>query len=414
MMKSLLDNKKIFILYLMFLCSLSMFSTDIFLPAMPVIKQYFSIKEGQAQLIITVYFLGLGVSQLVSGGVSDRFGRRLTLLLALFSYILGSLGCALSDGILLLLISRFVQALGAGSIVVLWRAIVIDVFDIKKAGSVIATVAPAIIISPAVAPIMGGLLLKFFAWQSVFICLILMGCIAFVIAWYLLPETHQLNRKVAEKIPNYVGAYLTMFSSWEFIFYTCLVCFAYGGYFAYIAQSPFLFSKLQYNAMQTSLFYFPITIAFLIGSQLGKRLVRFYNNKFVIFIGVILFTAGASSIFIASQLRDTSAFSIVASFLFMVIGNGILLTVGISQVLTFFTKIAGTASGIVSFLQSMTAFLMTWLVATLNNNSHFANNSLSIPIGIAAISVLLSYCGIFFWNRQSHQYHLQLKEENKL
>lgn len=373
-----------------------MFSTDIFLPAMPKIKQALDSTAGESQLIVSIYFFGLAISQLLSGFFSDQYGRRLTLITTLTLYIIGSIGCSISTNLDFLLISRLIQGIGAGAIVVLWRAIVVDVYDKKIAFTVISTVAPAIIVSPAIAPIIGGVLLVNFGWHSTFVALILLGLIALLITIFFLPETQKITSKENKIILN-LKNHFQLLKSIPFILYGSLVCFAYGAYFSYIAQSPFILHKLNLPPIEISFFYLPITIAFLIGSQLSKKLAISLNHHKILFLGVIFFMIGSLGISITNTFNPNNVIQLIAAFLLLVVGNGILLTIGISKALTFFPQAAGAASGLVSFSQSVTAFFMTWLVAILNN-TNMSSISLSLPMLIAATGVIIIFSYIHYFS----------------
>lgn len=373
--------------FLIFLCALSLFSTDIFLPVLPTINEYYCISAGDSQLIISIYFFGLALSQLISGSFSDHFGRRVTLRFALVFYTLGSIVCMLSLSFPFLLMGRFIQAFGAGAIVVLWRAIVIDLFDKVESIKIIATVSPAIMISPAIAPVIGGSLSSILGWRSTFGFLIVLGLLGFILATFYLRETNQTFPTHKYNFISSIQKFINLLKCKDLFCYLILVCLAYGSYFAFLADSPFFFKQLNYGTIEMSFFYIPVAIAFLLGNIITKKLLILLHNNQLLMIGNIFFVVGGIVIAALTANNIMNLSLIFGSFLLLVLGNGILLTVGVAKALSLFPEIAGTASGLVSFFQSITAFVMTWMVAYLNNNG-FSHLSLALPLMLAVILIM--------------------------
>ncbi|MGE0735648.1 MAG: MFS transporter [Alphaproteobacteria bacterium] len=138
------------------LVSFSALSVDLILPALPNLIGYFKSDVPTAQLTVSVFIVGFAVAQLAYGSLSDRFGRRPTLLIGLAVYLIASLACTLADSMEQLIVGRFFQALGACSGIVVGRAIVRDVYGPKRAAKVLAYVGMVMGLVPAAAPILGG------------------------------------------------------------------------------------------------------------------------------------------------------------------------------------------------------------------------------------------------------------------
>ncbi|MDW5563776.1 MAG: multidrug effflux MFS transporter [Methanomassiliicoccus sp.] len=153
-------------------------STDLYLPALPSMMVQYQVTEGEMNLTLIAFFITYGLATLVWGPLSDKYGRRPVLMAGLTVYILASLMCALSGSILALIVFRTFQAIGGGGVTAVATATIKDVFDGRKRLVVLAIVQSMVLIAPAVAPVIGALLLQFTTWQGIFLVLAGIGTTA--------------------------------------------------------------------------------------------------------------------------------------------------------------------------------------------------------------------------------------------
>ena len=150
-------------------------TTDMYLPSLPDIARQLGASTAQVQLTISAYLIGFAVGQILYGPVSDRHGRKPVLLAAVALYCVASLACALSTSIEMLIVSRFVQALGGSGGIVLARAIVRDLYSGARAGRELSLISSVMALAPVLAPIVGGVLQTGFGWRSIFVTLVARG-----------------------------------------------------------------------------------------------------------------------------------------------------------------------------------------------------------------------------------------------
>lgn len=113
-------------------------STDLYLASLPSLATVFDVPAATVQLTLTIFVAGFGGAQLVIGPLSDRFGRRPVVITGLSLYLLASLLCGASQSMGMLIIARFLQALGCCSAVIIARAIVRDAYDPQDSVKVIS------------------------------------------------------------------------------------------------------------------------------------------------------------------------------------------------------------------------------------------------------------------------------------
>ena len=163
-------------------------STDLYLPALPGMGDYFGVSASETNLTLILFFLFFSLGLLFWGPLSDKYGRRPVLLAGLALYIAASIGCAASPDIWSLTAFRILQAVGGSAAAAVATAMVKDVYDGRKRESVLALVQSMVVISPAVAPILGAFMLPYTSWRGLFVVLAFIGVVSMV-GGLLLQET---------------------------------------------------------------------------------------------------------------------------------------------------------------------------------------------------------------------------------
>src|SRR3546814_190333 len=181
---------------LTFMVALNQMCMGLYLPSMPSMAEALRTSVGQVQLTLTVFVAGFAVSQLVWGPVTDRFGRRPTLLIGLAVFTVASVACALAGTVEQLTVFRFFQAIGACAGQVVSRSIVRDTTEGAESAKVMSYISLAMSLSPAITPSVGGQLHALFGWRSNFVLLAATGLLLATITVWRLPET--TRRKVRD------------------------------------------------------------------------------------------------------------------------------------------------------------------------------------------------------------------------
>ena len=226
-----------FLVILSALMAFTSLSTDIYLPALPVMERTLG---GDAELTVTGFLIGFAIAQLVWGPVSDRIGRRLPLFLGMLLFVAGSVGCALAQSLPAVVFWRVFQALGACVGPMLSRAMVRDLFGTTRAAQVLSSLAMIMVVAPLVGPLVGGLLLKVASWHAHFWLLAAIGVLRFV-AVLRLPETLPPRRRAAGSLWSAFARYRGLLAHRAFMRYTFCVTFFYVAAYAFIAGSPFVY-----------------------------------------------------------------------------------------------------------------------------------------------------------------------------
>lgn len=374
-----------YIILLAGLGTLGYFGADMYLPAFPAMQNDFATSATAIGLTFSVYMFGITIGQLFYGTLSDRFGRKNTLIAGLALFVIATIGCMWSTHIYELIAWRAVQALGACSAMVIWQAIVIDQYNKDISHKIFSIVFPLLAVSPALAPSIGGIIINSFAWPAIFLVLTLMGATLLACVLFFLKETTTPATRADSQIKFYdiKQKYLTLLRSPIYMGYICTLGFTSSAYFCYLTASPFIFSQMGYSAIWIGISYIPQTVAFILGGFLSKKIVDHFGvivmrrclQGFVFFALILL---------IATTLFPLhSAWQIILPFSVMALLNGILYPSGMSLALNEFPQLAGTAAGLAGSLQAFTAFFTTSVLAAL------------LFMGVISMSIMIMLLAVF-------------------
>lgn len=203
-------------------------STDLYLVSMPGLTQRFAASMATVQLTLSAFALGFATMQLLSGPLSDRFGRRPVVLGGIALYLLASLACATAPSIEALIVARFVQAIGCCSVVVAARAIIRDVYGPVGSARALAQALSVLAAGPIAGPILGAALEVRFGHQAAFLALAVFAGILLVITLGRLPETNLHRSPTATRPGRFVANYVHVLKSREFTAFAILGIASHG------------------------------------------------------------------------------------------------------------------------------------------------------------------------------------------
>ena len=260
-----------FIVILGALMAFTSLSTDIYLPAMPMMAAQL---QGNVELTITGFLIGFSFAQLVWGPISDRIGRRIPLFIGMVLFVIGSAGCALSSDMPQIVFWRVFQAFGACTGPMLARAMIRDLYARTRAAQMLSTLVIISAIAPVIGPLLGGQIVTVASWRMVFWLLVVMGAAMFIALWWL-PETLSVEKRLTTPISSAFGNYGTLLKNREFMRYTLCVSFFYVAAYAFIAGSPFVYIRYYHVDPQHYGWLFAVNIVGVMAlSSVNRRLVQ--------------------------------------------------------------------------------------------------------------------------------------------
>ena len=254
------------------LSTLGPFSVDAYLPAFGGIQASLDATTLQIQQTMSAYLFAFGLMFLFHGALSDSFGRRPVILVAVAVYAVASVGAALATTVTGLIAWRVVQGLSVGAGMVVGRAMIRDLFGTEDAQRLMSLVTLFFGLAPAVAPIIGGWLYVGIGWRSIFWFLALVGFVLVVVCVRSLPETlAESARQPFHPIPLLKG-YQEVGMNREFLLLSLAVGFNFNAFFLYIVSAPvFLGEHLRLGPQEYAWLFIPSIAGIMLGAQLSGR-----------------------------------------------------------------------------------------------------------------------------------------------
>ena len=255
------------------------FSIDAILPALPEISAVMSpTSPNKTQLVISSFVIGMGIATLFTGPLSDSFGRKKIIFFGGVIYITGALIASYSKTLEIMLLGRFIQGIGVAGPRIVALAIVRDLYEGRRMAQIVSIAMIVFTLVPAVAPMVGALIVSNFGWRSIFIAFILFSIVS--IGWLLIrqEETLKPEHRVKFTFLNLTNSIKECFSNKIFITSTCLQAFAFGSLFASLSTIQQIFDT-TYNKNDS----FPEWFALI---ALISGLASFANSFFVVKVGM--------------------------------------------------------------------------------------------------------------------------------
>jgi DHA1 family bicyclomycin/chloramphenicol resistance-like MFS transporter len=365
------------VLCLAMLLGLQPVTTDLYLPALPGLTQELGASMGQAQLTLSALLLAFGISQLVWGPLSDRFGRRPILLIGMSAYVVASIGSALSPDISSLVVWRVLQGVAMGAGVMCARAIVRDLYEPAQGATVMSKGLSGLgIIACLCAPI-GGLLTAVWSWHVALLALAVFGAAALALLAWRYEETAPPVDLRSLQPRAMVRTWRAIVFHPVFITFSLMSMLSYGGLVTFLASSSFVFIKvLGLTPTQYGLLMMAMSLLYLTGTFLCRYLIKRVGLTRTVAIAGVFSISGGSLMALLALEGVQSAWAIAIPQAIFNVGHGIHQPCGQSGAVGPFPHSAGTASALNGFFMMVTAFAAgQWL-------GHHMDGT-TVPLGLA-------------------------------
>jgi len=364
------------------LVALGPISTSLYIPSLPQLAIDFDAEPALVQRSFTIFMVGFAATQLVYGPLSDRFGRRPVLVGGLLLYIAASLACALSTGIWAFLLARLAQGVGACAGPVIGRAVVRDSFARRDAARAFAFIGTAISVAPALGPLIGGFLEVWLGWQAAFVFLMGYGGVMLWLALTRLRETLPERDPMATSPLRLVRNYSALLRHRRYIGYLAPGVFGFGGLFAYVSTSPFLFvDRLGLSPDVFGMLAIFTVSAYATGSYLAGRAQGRISDHTVLRLG--LAAMGLGALLMTMFSLDLSLARVIGPMMLFIFGFGLAIPASTAQALHPFPRIAGSASAMMGFLQISVGAAGSLVLSAVYDGTAF-----SLGLTMAAVAAL--------------------------
>lgn len=379
------------------LTALAPFAIDTYLPAFPAIEADLGASTWELQQSLTLYLLPYALMTLFHGAISDAIGRLAAIRWGLLVFAVASVGCALAPNVETLWFFRILQGLSGGAGNVVARAMVRDLFEGVAAQRVMAQVQMIFGLAPAVAPIIGGVLLGIH-WQIIFLFLCVYALLALGAAYRYLPETLPPERRVPLAPRQVLWGYHRIFSDREFLRLVIAVGANFAGFFIYVLAAPvFLIKHLGLNEHQFAIMFVPTVLGMVTGSWLARRAAGKLSDARLLRLAYAWMTgAMLLNVAVCLWLPTEPLFNILPVALYNV-GMAFAMPLLSIAALDRHPRLRGTAASGQAFVQMLLATVSTGLIIPLLWDRPLG---LAVGMGIYLLLGWLSISRSALWRRE--------------
>jgi MFS transporter, DHA1 family, multidrug resistance protein len=354
-------------------------------PALPVLASTFGRDISIAQMTVSLFMVGLAFSQIIMGPLSDRFGRKPVLLLGLGLMVAASLGGCFAQTLPQLIAARFLQALGGATGMVMSRAIIRDLYPRERIGAMISLVIAVMMIAQMLSPLAGGLLEIGFGWRSIFYAITALSLLVTIGIAAALPETRRSgDRAAGGGFRADIGSLLT---SRAFVGYVLCQVLASSIIFTFAGGGPYVVvTQMGRTSAEYGAWFATSGFAYLLGNLCCVRFAPHHSLARLIWFGLALQFAGAA----LNLTWGVTGLNQAPSWLFIThmlitFANAFVMSNSAAGAISIRPQAAGTASGVMGFLQMGFGSLCSQFGAYLGG--HFTT---PVPLNIAIVVLSLA------------------------
>ena len=390
-----LATSKVMLALLVVITGIAPITLYMLVPVLPVLAKSFDGPISLAQMTVSMYMVGIACSQLIMGPLSDKFGRRPVLLGGISLMVAASAACMFAESLPQLIAARFFQALGGASGMVVSRAIIRDIYARDQISARISLVIAVMMVAQMLSPLTGGLLDIAFGWRAIFSLVTVVSLATVIAIAFLLPET----RRVRAAGRGFRGDVGSLFTSRAFIGYMACQVLASQIIFVFAAGGPYIVvNQMGRTSAEYGAWFATTGFAFLIGNVLCVRFAPRHSLERLIWFGLALQLGGSLLNLVWSLVGiNQMPLWLFGTQMIVMAANAIVMSNSAAGAISVRPDAAGTASGMMGFLQQGIGALVSQLGAWLGG--HFST-TLPLTAAVFAISIMCASSMMFLVPRR--------------
>lgn len=359
----------LFVFTLGMLCAFAPMCTDMYLPALPSVMLDYGCSASLVQISLSASFLGLSIGQIFIGPLSDVYGRKLPLFVSLVLFALSSVLCAVSSDIYTFIGARLLQGMAASGGIVLSRSIACDKFRGNELTSFMAFFMSIHSIAPILAPVIGSAILTFMSWRVIFSVLCIWGVMLIFFSKFFVQESLSKQDRAVNISDSLARMKLDIFNLKFMLSAVSLSC-VMGGFFSYLAASPFIFENIySFTPFEYSLSFGFIAVCMALSSLSVGKIARRTGELVLVLFAFAVMTVSALILLIQSIYVPDSFIPVMISLTVFCSMMALSQAAGFSIVMDSRKGGAGAAAGIFGVMHFIIGVLVTPFVGILGEKS---------------------------------------------
>ncbi len=382
------------------------FGTDAYLPALPTMAGDLDAGNGQVQLALTGFTLGMALGQLFTGPLSDGIGRRVPLLIGSAVMAIAGIGAAFAPDLPVLVCCCAAMGLGAYFGMVITRAVLSDLAEGAVLTRSFALLGTLTGLGPVLSPIFGVAVMALWGWRAIYLGLAVLSAICFLLVALLVPESLPAQRRVANALRALPRNTAAAFRSRTYLGGAIIIWFAFAGQFAYIAASAFLIqSVLGVSPLGYSIVFGINGAGLILAGLVTARLSGRWRERSIIALGLSIEGAGALVVLVTVLTGTVSAVTMLPALFLIGCSVGLVFGPSTTYALQGLRHAAGSALAVIGAVQFVGAGIVSPLVEIAGDR-----NPLPFAI-VVSVAVVLAWTGwlVFRPNRPGAESKAEFK-----
>jgi len=363
---------------------------DMYVPAFPQMINFFGVAENEIQQVLSINFLGLCVSGIIAGPLSDSYGRRAVLFWGMLVFFVSSVFCIFCDSFYSLLFWRLVQGIAAAIPMVVGASSLWDKYSPQEAGKLVGIINGFITAFIAGAPIIGAWISEAFDWKANFVTMAVVAGISFLGTALFLEETLDKKQRRAFNLHKIACDYLKIMSDFKFITYSVIACFPFIAIMIYISNLSVIF--INHLGMEIGAFgYYQATtmLVFIFSSLFSTKLISAKGVDFTKHLGGLLSILGSSLLFLTALIYPQCPILICASMAVVSFGGGMLAGTFGAKAMEDYIGMTGAAMALMTALRQLSVIIFVSLTEVFFDGT-------IVPVA-SIIFLLMALCTIGFF-----------------
>ncbi len=374
-----------FIYYAIIANAIGMMSMDIHLPVLHQIARDLHTSYFASQLILILFYTVGIFARIILGPLSDAYGRRKVMLLALDIQIIGQAMQAFTPNIEILLLGRIIQALASGGLTILISAVISDLFKGKERTKMLSLNEFVQPLSFVAAPIVGGLIANSYGWRGGFVFLLINLIIARIVMFFFMKETN-----TSLKEPSIAGSlndYRIILKNKDFMGHCFIMAFIVSAYMLYSVVSAYIYIiRFGYSINEFIIFQsIPLFFQAFIAFTYTKLNIRLEN---MIKLGVAsMLISGIAALSVLFGLLPFTPITVLLHIIIICTALGLVFPACMKRALDKFPDSKGTASSMIV----VTRGILSGFAMLISGYFHENDKVLFISIVITALLTLSAW-----------------------
>ena len=265
------------------------FATDLYLPAFSQMAESLNASVGYITLTMSSFFAGSCIGQLINGPILDKYGRKVPMMIGLGLFCITSLWCGLVKHLEVLIVLRFLQAIGISICSIGGKAVVRDIYPAHETARIFSILGVIMGFAPIIAPTLGSWLLLGLGWRSIFFFLAIFSFLVIFLLWQFLPKTRGMDKQYAFTVRNVTRKYWHLLGNKPYLAYSIVTALGSAVLFSWISSSSFVFIELLgLTEGQFGLVFASTATCLLLSNQANIFLLRKFKSQDIALVAVIL------------------------------------------------------------------------------------------------------------------------------